>query len=55
MIGNSGADWLAIADDGEVTLDIRLLIEPTMVLASSLHPDGRTKSSSSSEPRPGGP
>ena len=35
MIGNSGADWLAVADDGEVTLDIRLLIETGDGAASS--------------------
>ena len=27
MIGKSGADWLTVADNGEVTLDIRVLLE----------------------------
>jgi hypothetical protein len=41
MIGNSGADWLAIADDGEVTLDIRLLIETDDGARVFVHLDGR--------------
>jgi hypothetical protein len=41
MIGNSGADWLAVADDGEVTLDIRLLIETDDGARVFVHLDGR--------------
>jgi hypothetical protein len=41
MIGNIGADWLAVADDGEVTLDIRLLIETDDGARVFVHLDGR--------------
>jgi hypothetical protein len=41
MIGNSGADWLAVAGDGEVTLDIRVLIETDDGARVFLHLDGR--------------
>ncbi len=41
MIGQSGADWLAVADDGEVTLDIRLLIETDDGAHVYVHLDGR--------------
>lgn len=41
MIGNSGADWLAIGSDGEVTLDIRVLIETNDGARVYVHLDGR--------------
>ena len=41
MIGNSGADWLTIAANGEVTLDIRVLIETDDGAKVFVHLDGR--------------
>ena len=41
MIGNSGADWLTIADNGEVTLDIRLVLETNDGARVYVHLDGR--------------
>src|ERR1700759_5086588 len=41
MIGNSGADWLAIAVDGEGTLDIRVLVETDDGARVFVHLGGR--------------
>ena len=52
MIGNSGADWLAVADDGEVTLDIRLLIETDDGARVFVHLDGRGELGRTARPGP---
>ncbi len=41
MIGKSGADWLTIASNGEVTLDIRIIIETHDGAKVFMHLDGR--------------
>ncbi len=41
MVGKSGADWLTIADNGEVTLDIRVVLETHDGAHVYVHLDGR--------------